>query len=396
MTMRPHAVLVTLYMLSMSGLPASAQTAPEVARSAFAGDVHARAGLTCVACHTAATAARSETYRIQRTAVAQLCAGCHSDITYMRRFAPQVRVDQYQEYLTSTHGKRMASGESRVATCSDCHGAHGIIQVKDARSPVAPVRIAHTCARCHADATLMTAFGRPTTIVADWSASVHAAALLTRGDLSAPTCSTCHGSHGATPPGTSSVANVCAQCHVREGELFAASPKKPVFEAMGQKDCLACHGNHRIVHPQDSWIGLKEPAVCATCHDETTGGAATIAAVRQGLDGLTARMESARVLLDRAERAGMLVDEGRAALREANEHAIHSRVLVHAFATRPFEQMAAEAVASAGRAQRVGAEAMRELQYRRRGLGIATVLILGFLATLGLKIRDVARRSGRS
>ena len=299
-----------------------------------------------------------------------------------------MRVDEYQEYLTSTHGKRMAAAETRTATCSDCHGAHGVFQVKDARSPVAPIKVAQTCAKCHANAALMTAFGRPTTIVDDWSASVHAAALLKRGDTSAPTCSTCHGSHGATPPGLSSVVNVCAQCHVREGELFNASPKKALFEAMGQKDCLVCHSNHRIVHPQDAWVGLKEPAVCATCHDDTTGGAAVITAVRNGLDRLSERSTSATALLDHAEQRGLLVDEGRAALQEGNEHRIHSRVLVHTFAAKPFGDMAAQALASFARAQRVGDDAMAELEYRRRGLAIATVLILGFLATLGWKIRD--------
>jgi predicted CXXCH cytochrome family protein len=194
----------------------------------------------------------------------------------------------------------------------------------------------------------------------------------------------------------SSVVNVCAQCHVREGELFSASPKKPLFEATGQKDCLVCHGNHRILHPQDAWIGLEEPAVCATCHDKTTGGADVILAVRQRFDALNERVRSAGALLDRAERAGMLVDEGRTAMEEANEHRIHARVTVHAFALRPFDDMTKEALASVAHAERVGDEAMTELAYRRRGLIIATALILGFLVTLGWKIRDLSRSSGRS
>ena len=70
------------------------------------------------------------------------------------------------------------------------------------------------------------------------SSSVHADALLKRGDTSAPTCNTCHGSHGATPPGITEVANVCAQCHVREAQNFSAGPKKAIFDAMGQAECL--------------------------------------------------------------------------------------------------------------------------------------------------------------
>ncbi len=371
---------------------AAAQSVEENARAAFRDDAHAGAGLTCESCHgggpvRSGAAPHSASYAIRRTAVAPMCARCHSDAAYMRRFAPQLRIDQYAEYVTSTHGKRMAAGEERVATCSDCHGAHGIRPVKDPRSPVAPGNTAKTCAACHADRGRMVAFGREPTAFPDWSASVHAAALLTRGDTSAPTCSTCHGSHGATPPGVDAVANVCSQCHAREAELFRASPKKAIFEAMGQAECLACHGNHRIEHPSDEWVGLQQDAVCAKCHDESTGGAKTIVAVRQGLDRLSSQIAAADAVLGHAERAGMLVDEGRVALRQAADHRIQSRVLVHAFAVRPFDDMAGQGLAAAERARAVGEEAQRELQFRRQGLGVATFLILGFLVTLWWKIR---------
>jgi len=238
----------------------------------------------------------------------------------------------------------------------------------------------------------MAAFGRAAEPPNDWSGSVHAAALVQRGDSSAPTCSSCHGSHGASPPGVADVANVCAQCHVREAELFRASPKRAIFDEIGQPECLVCHGNHRIESPADSWIGLQEGAVCAQCHDKTLGGAQTIPDVRQGLDRLSAAVSAADVILTRGERAGMLVDEGRLALREAREHQVRSRVLVHAFAAKPFAEAAAQAVISARRAQDAGEAAMRDLQTRRRGLVVATLVILAFLVTLGLKIRQLPSR----
>jgi predicted CXXCH cytochrome family protein len=381
-------VWAAVVVVALAPSPGLAQTAEQTARDAFRDDVHATAQITCAACHQGAPG----TYvPIARTAVAPLCATCHSDAAYMRGFDPQVRVDQYAQYLTSTHGKRMAAGETRVATCIDCHGAHGIRRARDPRSPVAPVNVAPTCARCHADPARMGAFNRATTPFADWSASVHAAVLLKRGDTSAPTCSTCHGSHGATPPGIEQVVNVCAQCHVREAELFRASPKKAIFDQIGQPECLACHSNHRIEHPSDAWIALKDPAVCAICHDEKMSGAATIVAVRAGLDTFTAAIGAADGVLGRAERAGMLVEEGRSALREARDHEIHARVLVHAFAAKPFTEMADQGQQAARRAQVNGEQALRELQVRRRGLLVATVLILGFLVTLWFKIRRLGR-----
>ena len=71
-------------------------------------------------------------------AVIATCARCHSDAELMRRYAPRQRVDQATEYATSVHGKRLAMGDTRVATCASCHGAHGIRAVNDAQSPVYP------------------------------------------------------------------------------------------------------------------------------------------------------------------------------------------------------------------------------------------------------------------
>jgi hypothetical protein len=355
------------------------ETTPAVAVSA--GDVHVNAGVTCEACHGPAlpgSTAGAPVHRpIARTAIAPLCARCHADASYMRQFAPQVRVDQFAQYLTSVHGQQMARGRVEVATCSDCHHAHGILQVRDARSPVAPSNVAKTCARCHADAARMTPFGRAVDVFDEWSASVHASALFERGDTSAPTCSTCHGSHGATPPGVDAVANVCAQCHVREGELFRASPKRPLFEAMGFADCLVCHGNHAIARPDDSWIGFESPAVCATCHDETSGGAPVIRAVGEGLRGLRRDIDAASGLVRRAEQAGVLVEDGHLALAAARE----------AFATPPFEEALTEGRTAVDAARAAGDAGLAELDFRRTGLAVATLFIIGFLITLFFKIR---------
>ncbi|HUE86114.1 MAG TPA: cytochrome c3 family protein [Vicinamibacterales bacterium] len=372
-----------------------AQDARAQAEAAFQGDVHATSGLQCASCHTTAGARRDAAAdaALPRTAIAPMCSRCHSDAAYMRQFDPQVRIDQFSQYLTSAHGQAMAAGETRVATCSDCHGAHGVVRVRDTRSPVAPLNAARTCARCHADTTLMQAFGHTTTPLGDWSSGVHATALLKRGDTSAPTCHTCHGSHGATPPGVTEVANVCAQCHVREADLFRASPKKVIFDAMGQAECLVCHDNHAILPPGDALIGLAEPAVCATCHDASMNGATTITTMRDTLDRLSTTLSSARAVVDQAEHAGMLVDDARMALQTAREQQIQSRVLVHTFALESFAEAATQGIDAAENGQKEGERALEELQFRRQGLAVATLLILGFLLTLGWKIRQLGQNS---
>jgi predicted CXXCH cytochrome family protein len=373
------AVLATLLCVPH----ASAQTRDPAA--AFADDVHRSAGLTCEACHM--RQAPGSYIAPARASIAPLCATCHSDAAYMRRYNPQIRIDQFLQYQTSTHGRRMAGGETGVATCSDCHGAHGIRRVTDSRSSVAPLNVATTCGRCHGDAAHMTPFGRTSAPPADWNASVHAAALLQRGDTSAPTCASCHGSHGATPPGLTSVANVCAQCHLREAELFRASPKKDIFDAIGQAECLVCHSNHRIQPPADHWIGVEKGAVCEQCHDATGDSARTITAIRTALDGLAADMTAADAALGMVERAGMPVDEGRLALRTARERQVQARVLVHSFAPEPLGDTVAQGAVAAQQALAAGQAAARELQVRRTGLAVATLLIIGFLITLWIRIR---------
>lgn len=373
------------------GAPAAApaQAVPVAApvvdpTTAFQGDVHQLAGVTCASCHGTGTPGP-----IERTKIAALCASCHSDPNYMRKFRPQVRTDQHAQYLTSVHGLQMAKGETRVATCSDCHTSHGVLPVKDARSPVAPSNVANTCARCHADTERMTPFGRDSNVFDDWSHSVHAAGLLERGDTSAPTCSTCHGSHGATPPGIDAVENICSTCHVREAELYHGSTKRAAFELAEQPACLTCHNNHKIEHPQDSWIGLEEPALCATCHTEDMAGVNVIKTMRTGFETLNTRFESAREVLQRAEHAGMLVDDGMLALRDATEQRVRLRVQVHSFAEAPFNESLNQGLEAVDKAQAAGDAALNELAYRRWGLGLATLAILGFLLTLAFKIRSL-------
>src|SRR5207247_2141435 len=143
-----------------------------------------------------------------------------------RERKPGLPADQLALYTTSVHGQRLALGDTAVATCVSCHGVHGILPVANAASPLYATNVARTCAQCHADPARMSAYGVPTNQFADYQRSVHAELLLSRHDLGAPTCNDCHGNHGAYPPGASSVAAVCGQCHPINRDLFVASPHK--------------------------------------------------------------------------------------------------------------------------------------------------------------------------
>lgn len=284
----------------------------------YSDDVHAAAGLSCHDCHGGnpdpALAQDLDAAMSERFApnpyrgvpspreVPASCGRCHSDPEVMRRFRPDLRVDQEAEYRTSHHGRLLAAGDERVATCVSCHGVHDIKSSRDPGARTYPTRVAETCGACHSDAERMagskTRAGEPlpTNQREMWQVSVHAQALLQAGDLSAPTCNDCHGNHGATPPGVESLAVVCDQCHVRESQLFLQSPKlaalaehnellaedgitgcadcheapEPAAAITGVHaflQCAACHTHHAIVRPTIAMLAPLPPTPCAFCHE---------------------------------------------------------------------------------------------------------------------------------
>lgn len=329
----------------------------------LANDVHTTAGLGCHDCHGGNPASEladdldaamdsdhePNPYRgaVDRAAIPAFCGRCHSDVVIMRRFAPDPRVDQEREYWTSGHGEALQAGNEAVATCVDCHGSHGILKVADPESPVYPLRVAETCSRCHSDpeimATARTASGvhqAPGGVLrsdpyARWRVSVHATALLDKGDLSAPTCNDCHGNHGAVPPGVDSIAFVCGQCHGREARLFRQSAKKAGFEEhnefiadLGDEGCAACHeepepqaglravrsfaecatchSNHAVIRPTIAMLGPLPEAPCVFCHE----GSGPLAEAVPEPAGLQHRYEAMKAsLFATAESAGLEGDE---------------------------------------------------------------------------------------
>jgi hypothetical protein len=112
-----------------------------------------------------------------------------------------------------------------------------------------------------------------------------------------------------------------------------------------------------------------------------------IRAVGDGLRGLRQDIDTASALVSRAEEAGVLVEDGHLALAAAREAHVRLRVLVHAFATPPFEGVLTEGRAAVDRAQAAGQAGLQELNFRRTGLAVATLFIIGFLITLFFKIR---------
>lgn len=373
----------------------------KVTSDQYSQDVHAQKGFTCAACHGGDPADESpdamspkKGFRghIDRKQVPQVCAKCHSDASFMRNYNPSLRTDQYSQYQTSIHGKRLAAGDSNVAVCTDCHGLHGIRPPSDPRSKVHPLKIADTCSSCHSNREKMKAYNISTDQFAGYSVSVHHEAMTVRGDLSAPTCTTCHGNHGATPPGVASVENVCSTCHVFQQQLFDKSPHKAAFTAMGKPGCVTCHSNHRIVHPSDAMVGGGKDAVCTNCHSSGDAGFAAAEKMRAGMKNLADAIDASQALLDKAENGGMEVSESKLELVSARDDLTKARVTLHSFDPAKVEADLKKGMDVAAKTQKAGVEALHERDRRRMGLGASLFAILAVLVGLKMAITEVDKR----
>jgi nitrate/TMAO reductase-like tetraheme cytochrome c subunit len=265
----------------------------------FQQDVHAQVGLSCHDCHGGNRDSNADTTAAmdpkfaqnpyigtpKRTQIPDFCGRCHRSVV--------------TEYRTSVHGQRLARGDDRVATCTDCHSVHDIRRKSNPDAPVYATHVAETCSGCHSDPKRMAAYHIPTDQYARWSISVHAKALFEKNDLTAPTCNDCHGNHGATPSGVLSVSLVCSNCHAREAEWFRKSPKSEGWTrhnellATGSKcgdchedarakiqlthfsECITCHENHSVIRPGVAMMGMLPDVPCAFCHE----GAGSLAAL---------------------------------------------------------------------------------------------------------------------
>ena len=363
----------------------------------FGADVHRQMGLTCVDCHggdrndeSMDSMSRAKGFRgsPKKAQVPEFCARCHADVAYMHRFNPKMRTDQLSQYVTSVHGQRLTKGDKQVAGCVDCHSVHNIRPSSDTRSPVHPANVAATCSRCHSDPAHMKAYAIPTDQARKYAKSTHAR-MIAEGDLSAPTCATCHGNHGATPPGASSVASVCGTCHVVFHDLYEKSPHKPAFAKLGIPGCVQCHSNHDVVEPASDWVGTTAKSVCTDCHVDGDKGYAAAGKIAGDLARLRTKIERANQILAEAEYSGMEISSPRVELVSARDALVKARRTVHSFDAAEVHKLTDEGAGISDKAYQAGALALHERDLRRQGLGIALIIILVTITALYLKIRQM-------
>lgn len=100
--------------------------------------------------------------------------------------------------------------------------------------------------------------------------SMHANAA-SAGNLAAPICTDCHGSHYIKPPDQprSLISTTCGNCH---DEIYNIYKNSIHGLALIQEDnpdvpvCTDCHGVHNIQDPRTALFHIETPELCAGCH----------------------------------------------------------------------------------------------------------------------------------
>jgi len=282
-------------------------------RRTFTMGIHSEHGIRCHDCHGGNPAsferATAHAGRFlgdpDKLETVQLCSSCHADADQMRQYG--LPAGQLAEFRTSRHGRLLLDrGDQNAPTCTDCHDAHTILPPEDARSNVHPTNIPATCARCHEDAEMMGTYGIPVNQFEQYRESAHGKAVFERANLAAPTCTGCHGSHAALPPGVTEIVNVCEKCHVLVGRAFRRGPHHRATREGAMPGCLGCHSNHGTEGVPPDEIA----ALCANCHEPESRAQTVGVELQEGVvRSLQELAASERAIEEMAEGGHQVSDE---------------------------------------------------------------------------------------
>ncbi len=162
---------------------------------------------TCVDCHGSHDI---QTPDVPRQRISLTCGKCHGAI--------------FEQYQNSVHGAALFNDSNPdVPTCIDCHGVHNI---DDPTTNLFRVRSPELCAKCHADAALMSKYDITANVFDSYLTDFHGTtvALFNQQDPSVATnkavCYDCHGVHDIAKVDASNsrvirenLLTTCKQCH---------------------------------------------------------------------------------------------------------------------------------------------------------------------------------------
>lgn len=143
------------------------------------------------------------------------------------RTCGQCHVGIERDYLEGVHGKDYLKGIKDVPVCTDCHSEHNILSPQDTGSSVYATKVARVCSRCHDDEVLSRQYGFITSRLKSYYNSFHGTASKF-GEARVANCASCHGFHGIRPsndPKSSvnpaNLSKTCGRCHAGAGRNFS-------------------------------------------------------------------------------------------------------------------------------------------------------------------------------
>jgi nitrate/TMAO reductase-like tetraheme cytochrome c subunit len=195
--------------------------------SQFRNNIHFDKGFTCANCHggniqpnstTISTDVMSGNFigKPARDQITNICSKCHPNET--------------NDYKQSIHWQQIEKGHLDAATCTDCHGVHEIRAINDSKSLVNRQNSPETCAKCHSNKELMSAwyYGIKTDRLDTYKETFHWKAL-SNGYTVVATCADCHNNHiikSPTDPTSSTypdnLPKTCGKTNCHQGVTFDA------------------------------------------------------------------------------------------------------------------------------------------------------------------------------
>ncbi|OGZ98740.1 MAG: hypothetical protein A3C07_04630 [Candidatus Sungbacteria bacterium RIFCSPHIGHO2_02_FULL_47_11] len=301
----------------------------------------------------------------------ELCGSCHSDVSVMNFYGTST--DQLAQYKTSHHGKKLLEeGNAKVAVCSDCHGYHEVLKVSDPNSSVYPSNLPKTCAKCHGNEKLMHSFGLPSDVFEKYKNSVHGKALFEKGDTSVANCASCHGSHGAVPPGFREVGATCGKCHINEKANFQESVHALISDREKFSECVSCHSNHDI---QPVSVALYDQA-CVKCHTPESKAFQQGRQIKAILQKADSELKETRQILKQAGIEGFFIEEEEAILEEVRSKVLEMQPLQHKLIYNELADLYAQSDAKIKEIKASIDGKRKGLKWRKVGLIVLWIFIL--------------------
>jgi hypothetical protein len=236
----------------------------------------------------------------------------------------------------------------------------------------------------------MAPYNIPTNQFDLYKQSVHGHALLDNQDFRAPNCATCHGTHGAAPPGFDEVANVCGSCHGATQDHYLKSPHASGDESSPK--CVTCHGRYDVSEPSEAMYLGSEPRHCGACHDPDSPPGQVAQSLYDSITAAAEAEEEAEVAIESAARLGMLVSPMEARLREASTSLITARAAQHTVDIDTVNEHADDALVIAEEVKADAEAAVAESIFRRQAMIVAVVAIGLIIVALYLLKRELDRR----